>query len=87
MSIYQNVLTHILWMFGEPMFYQTQMPLICLILFSDIGQCFRPAQKKSKTKNVRIIWDKGILSQIIHLLNISGSTWAGVGCRHATDHR
>ena len=29
------------------MFYQTQMPSIFLILFSDIGQCLRPAQTKS----------------------------------------
>ena len=29
------------------MCYQTQMLLIFLILFSDIGQCFCPAQTKS----------------------------------------
>ena len=34
-------------MFGEDMCYQTQMPSIFVILFSDIGQCFRIAQTKS----------------------------------------
>ena len=29
------------------MCYQTQMPLINVILFSDIGHCFQPAQTKS----------------------------------------
>ena len=32
--------------FDELMFNQTQMPFIFVILFSDIGQCFRPAQIK-----------------------------------------
>ena len=44
-------LKSILWMFGEAMFYQTQMPIVFLILFFDIGQCFCPAQKRvSKIK-------------------------------------
>ena len=44
---------------GESIFYQTQMSLSFLILFSDIGQCFHPAQTKSfenqKSTNVGII--------------------------------
>ena len=40
------------------MYYQTQVPLIFVILFSEIGQCFHPATKKSignqKFDNVRI---------------------------------
>ena len=52
------------------MFYQTQMSLIFLVLFSDMGQCLRPAQtkslKKSKIGHVRIIEDS------IHNINISG---------------
>ena len=52
---------YILWMFGEAMCYQTQMPLKFLMYFSDIGQCFCSGQKKSlknqKSDHVRMIWD------------------------------
>ena len=37
--------TRILWNFGEDMCYQTQMPFVFVILFSDIGQCFWPVLK------------------------------------------
>ena len=54
---------HMYWLhsgkFGEAMSYQIQMPLIFLILFSDIGQCFRTTQTKSlenqKSGHVSII--------------------------------
>ena len=39
--------TYILRKFGEAMFYQTQISLIFVILFLEIGQCFRSAQTKS----------------------------------------
>ena len=35
------------------MFYQTQMPFIFVIFYSDIGQCFRPAQTNS-LKNQKV---------------------------------
>ena len=63
-SMYQNVWineTHILWEFGENMCYQTQMAFLFMILFSGIGQCFRPAQIQSlenqKSGHVRMILD------------------------------
>ena len=57
--IYQNV--HIDLVKIWAMCYtnnQTQMSFIFVVLFSNIGQCFRPAQKKSlenqKSNHVRI---------------------------------
>ena len=47
-SIHQKVCInwkHIQWMFDEAMCYQTQMPFILVILFSNTGQCYWPAQK------------------------------------------
>ena len=51
--------THNLWKFVEDMCYQTQILFIFEILFSDIEQCFRPAQTKSKKSGlVKIILNK-----------------------------
>ena len=51
------------------MSYQTQMPFIFVIFFSDIGQCFCPAQTKSlknhKSGHVRIIQDNILLVNIL----------------------
>ena len=47
-SIYQNGCidkTYILWKFGEDICYQSQMPFIFMIFFSEKGQCCQPAPK------------------------------------------
>ena len=56
-------------------------------IFSELGQCFRPAQRKSlenqKSRFVRIILDKyGIFSKYFKPLHKSV-----VGCRRATDRQ
>ena len=60
------------------------MSLIFVILFSDIGQCFRPAQAKNlenqKSGHVSLILD-------IFFSKYKPLNKTSVGCRCATDYR
>ena len=47
--------TYILWMFGENMCYQTQMPLIFVILFSNIYGSVADLPRKTASK-IKLIY-------------------------------
>ena len=53
-KIYVSI-RHTLLKIGEAMYYQTQMPIIFVILFSDIGQCFRLTQSLENQKSGHVL--------------------------------